>query len=125
MAFRIFRAAFILIMYRHLSAIEHTQQNSTTTSVVQLSQPAQALLQALDSVQPVSNWKLDERPNTIIFYPAEINYNTLRQQAQPYVLVLQDPRAIQIIIKFTIRPPRISYHLRGTRRGTLGGERPY
>ena len=56
---------------------------------------------------------MDERTNTVIFYPTEINNNTLRQQAQPYVLVLQDPRAINNIIKFTIKPPRIRSQLRG------------
>jgi hypothetical protein len=112
-AFRIFRATAILTLHRYLSAVEHKKQNSTATSVDQLSQPSQALLQAMDSVQPTSGWKLNKRLNTMTFYPTEINYNTLRQQAQPYVLVLQDPRAINNIIKFTIRPPRIRSHLRG------------
>jgi hypothetical protein len=67
----------------------------------------------MDSVQPASGWKLDERPNTMIFYPTEIDYNTLRHQSHPYVLILQDPRAINNIIKFTIRPPRIRSYLRG------------
>jgi len=49
----------------------------------------------------------------MIFYPTEINYNTLRRQAQPYVLLLQDPRAVHNNIKFTIRPPRTRSHLRG------------
>ncbi len=48
----------------------------------------------------------------MIFYPIEIDYNTLRQHSQPYVLILQDPNAINNIIKFTIRPPRIRSHLR-------------
>ncbi len=113
MAFRIFRAAAILTLYRNLSAVEHRHQNNTATSVDQLSQPTQALLQAMDSGQPAGGWKLDERPNTMIFYPTEIDYNTLRQQSQPYVLILQDPRAINNIIKFTIRPPRTRSHLRG------------
>jgi hypothetical protein len=112
-AFRIFRAAAILTLYRNLSAVEHRQQNNSATSVDQLSQPTQALLQAMDSVQPACDWALDERPNTMIFYPTEIDYNTLRQQSQPYVLILQDPRAINNIIKFTIRPPRIRSYLRG------------
>ena len=107
MAFRIFRAAAILTVYRNLSAVDHKQHNSLATSVDQLSQPTQALLQATDSVQPAGGWNMDERPNTVIFYPTETDYNTLRQQSQPYVLVLQDPRAINDIIKFTIRPPII------------------
>jgi len=76
-AFRIFRAAAIFTIYRHLSAVEHIQHNSSATSVDQLSQPTQALLHALDSVQPASDWKLDEITNTVIFYPTEIIYNTL------------------------------------------------
>ena len=67
----------------------------------------------MDSVQPTGLWKLDDKPNTVTFYPTEINYNTLRQHAQPHVLVLQDPRAINNIIKFTIRPSRVRSHLRG------------
>ena len=77
-AYIIFRATTILTLYRHLSAVEHRQQNSSTTSLDQLFQPTQALLQAMDSVQPAGYWKLDERANTMIFYPTEINYNTLR-----------------------------------------------
>ena len=80
-AFKIFRAAAILTLYRHLFAVEHGQQNNATTSVDQLSQPTQALLQAMDSVQPAGDWKPDERPNTMVFTPTEIYHNTLRQQA--------------------------------------------
>jgi hypothetical protein len=50
LAFRLFRATAILTLYRHLSAVEHMQQNITATSIDQLSEPSQALLQALDSV---------------------------------------------------------------------------
>ena len=80
-AFRIFRATAILTLYRHLSEVEHRQQNSTATSVDHLSQPTQALLHAMDSAQPAGDWKLEERPNTMVFTPTEINYNTLRQHA--------------------------------------------
>jgi hypothetical protein len=54
-AFKLFRAATILTLYRHLSAVEHKQQNSTATHIGQLSQPTQALLQELDSVQPTGD----------------------------------------------------------------------
>jgi hypothetical protein len=77
-AFRFFRAAAILILYRHLSAIEHKQQNNAATSIDQLSQQTQALLQALDSIQPAGDWKLDDGANTVIFAPTDINYITLR-----------------------------------------------
>jgi len=83
------------------------------TSIDQLSQHTQALLQALESVQPTGNWKLDDRTNTVIFTPIEVNYNTLRQQTQQYVLILQDPRSIQNPIKFTIKPPIIQTHHKG------------
>ncbi len=42
--FKLFRVAAILTLYRHLSAVEYKQQNSTATSMDQLSQPTQALL---------------------------------------------------------------------------------
>ena len=87
-AFRIFRASAILTLYRHLLAVKHRQHNITATSVDLLSQATQNLLQAMDSVQPAGDWKMDERPNTMVFTPTEINYNTLRQHAQPYVFVL-------------------------------------
>ena len=38
-AFRNLRAAAIITPYRHLSVVEHKQQNSTVTSIDQLSQP--------------------------------------------------------------------------------------
>ena len=49
----------------------------------------------------------------MIFTPTQVNYNTLRQQTQQYVLTLQDPRSIQNTIKFTVRPPRIRTHHKG------------
>ncbi len=93
--------------------VENWQQNSTTTSVDQLSQPTQALLQTLDLVQPSGDSRLDDIANTAISTPIEINYNTLRQQAEQYVLTLQDPRSIHNTIKLTARPPRIRTHLMG------------
>ena len=111
-AFILFRAAAILTLYRHLSDVEHKQQNSTARSVDQLYQTSQALLHALDSVQPFDDWRLDDKANTAIFTPSEVNYNTLRQQAQQYIIILQDPRSIHNTIKFTVRPPRIRTHLR-------------
>jgi hypothetical protein len=51
-AFGLFRAAVIPTLYRYLFAVEHMQHNSTATSVDQLSRPTQALLHAMDSVQP-------------------------------------------------------------------------
>jgi hypothetical protein len=56
---------------------------------------------------------LDDRANTVIFNPTEISYNTLRQQTQQYVLILQDPRSILNTIMFTVRPSEIRSHLTG------------
>ena len=47
------------------------------------------------------------------FTPIEVDYNPYRLQAQSYVLNLQDPRSINNIIKFSIKPPRIKSHHRG------------
>ncbi len=67
----------------------------------------------MDSVQPSNPWKTDERHNTTVFTPTEVEYNPLRLQAQPYVVLLQDPISINNIIKFSIKPPRIRSHTRG------------
>ena len=93
--------------------MEHKHQNQTATSLDKLSQPTQALLQALDSVQPATRWKLDERVNTMTFTPTEVDYNPLRLQAQPYVILLQDPRSINNIIKFSVKPSRFRSHTMG------------
>ena len=44
------------------------------------------------------------------FHPTEINYNTIRQHTQQYVLILQNRRSIHNTITFTVRPPRIRTH---------------
>jgi hypothetical protein len=49
-------------------------------NVDQLSQPTQALLQALDSIQPAAGWERDDRDNTVVFTPIAVDYNPLRQQ---------------------------------------------
>ena len=99
MASRLFRTAAILTLYRHLTTIEHMQHNQMATIIDQISQPTQALLHELDSVQPAGIWKPANRDNIMIFIPSEVNYNPLRQQTFHYVLILQDPRSIQSVIK--------------------------
>jgi hypothetical protein len=47
-----------------------------------------------------------------VFTPTEVDYNPLRLQAQPYVVLLQDPRSINNVIKFSIKPPRIKAYTR-------------
>ena len=49
-AFNLFEAATILTLHKHITTIEHMHQNQAATSLDKLSQPTQALLQALDSI---------------------------------------------------------------------------
>jgi len=112
-AYNLFRAAAILTLHKHITTIEHKHQNRTATSLDKLSQPTQALLQALDSIQPADSWTADTKQNTMTFTPIEVDYNPYRLQAQSYVLNLQDPRSINNIIKFSIKPPIIKSHHRG------------
>ena len=53
-AYNPFRAAAILTLQKDITTIEHKHQSQTTTSLDKLSQPTQALLQALDSIQPAT-----------------------------------------------------------------------
>jgi len=53
-AYNLFREATIQTLHKHITTVEHKYQNQTATSLDTLSQPAQALLQALDSVQPAT-----------------------------------------------------------------------
>jgi hypothetical protein len=49
----------------------------------------------------------------MVFTPIDVDYNPCRLQAQSYVVLLQDPRSINNIIKFSVKPPRIRSHTRG------------
>jgi hypothetical protein len=49
----------------------------------------------------------------MVFTPIEVEYNPFRLQAQSYVILLQDPRSINNIIKFSVKPQRIRPHTRG------------
>ena len=100
-------------MHKQITTVEHKHQNQTTTSLDKFSQPTQALLQALDSVQPTTRWVTDPRPNTMVITPIEVEYNPYRLQAESYVILLQDPRLVNNIIKFFVIPPRIRPHTRG------------
>jgi hypothetical protein len=51
-AFNLFRTATIQTLHKHLTEVEHKHQNKTANSLDNLSQATQAILQALDSVQP-------------------------------------------------------------------------
>jgi hypothetical protein len=48
-----------------------------------------------------------------VFTPIDVDYNPYRLQAQSYVVLFQDPRSINNIIKFSIKPPRIRSHTGG------------
>ena len=49
----------------------------------------------------------------MVFTPTNVEYNPYRQHAQSYVILLQDPRSVNNIIKFCVKPPRIRSHTRG------------
>jgi hypothetical protein len=49
-AYTLFRAATILTLHKHITTNEHKHQKQSAISLDKLSQPTQALLQALDSV---------------------------------------------------------------------------
>jgi len=56
-AHNLFRASTILTLQTHITTVEHKHQNQTATGIDKLSQPTQALLQALDTVQPATSGK--------------------------------------------------------------------
>ena len=105
--------ATIQTLHKHLTEVSHRHQNQIANTIDTLSQATQALLQALDLVQPSTPWNTDERQNTMVFTPTEVDYNPLRLQAQSHVIFLQDPRSINLTIKFSIKPPRIRSYTRG------------
>jgi hypothetical protein len=49
----------------------------------------------------------------MVFTPTDVDYNPCKLQAQPYVVILQDPRSIDNIIRFSVKLPRIRSHTRG------------
>ncbi len=81
---RYFRASAIHTLHKLLTSSEYQYLHETATSIAQLSPPVQSLLQCLDAIQPANRWKPDERPNTVQFVPAEVDYNPIRQQSMPF-----------------------------------------
>ena len=104
-AFNLFREVAMHTLHKQLTAVEHKHQNQTAISLDNLSQATQALLQAMDSMQPSTPWHTYERQNTMVFTPTEVDYNLLRLQAQQYAILLQDLISINNSIKFSITPP--------------------
>ncbi len=78
-----------------------------------LSPPTQALLQAIDTVQPATFWSVGQQPNSVAFFPNEIEYNPLRLQAHPYTLILQHPTNPTTPELYSIRPPKLRTNARG------------
>jgi len=103
--FNLFRASSIQALHTHLTSVDHKYQNQMATCLDKLSQPTQALLQALYFVQPSTKWHTYARANKMVPIPTEMGYKYLRLQSQPYVILLQDPRSINNIIKFSVNPP--------------------
>jgi hypothetical protein len=66
-AYNLFRAVAILTLHKHITTNEHKHQNQTAASLDKILQPTQALLQALDLIQPATRWITDSRPNTMAF----------------------------------------------------------
>jgi hypothetical protein len=49
----------------------------------------------------------------MVFTPIDVDHNSYRLQAQSYVVLLQDPRSINNITNFSVKPPKIRSHTRG------------
>jgi len=124
MAFKIFAAATILALYRHLSAVEHIQHTSSATSIDQLSQQTQVITACIGlgstSKRSTRNWTIE---------PILSCSPRHRSTTTPYA---NKPNITPLSFK-TLGPSRTpsssqSDHpvsvptLRGTRRGTHGGE---
>ena len=77
-AFNLSRAETIQTLHKHLTEVSHRHQNKIANTLDNLSQATQALLEALDLVQPSTPWNTDERQNTMVFTPTEVDYNSLR-----------------------------------------------
>jgi hypothetical protein len=60
-AYNLFRGATMLTMHKHITTIEHKHQNQTAKILDKLSQPTQALLEVLDSIQPADSWAKDSK----------------------------------------------------------------
>ena len=68
-AFNLFRAVAIQTLHTRLTTVDHKYQNQTATCLDKLSQPTQALLQALYSMQPANLWHTYGMANTMVFTP--------------------------------------------------------
>ena len=73
-----FRGSVIHTLYKLLTAAEYRQPHDTATMAAHLSPPNQALLQAIDTIQPATVWSVGQQNNSVTFLPSEIEYNPLR-----------------------------------------------
>jgi hypothetical protein len=107
------RASILHTLNQLLTAVEYRQPHDTATMAAHLSPPTQALLQIIDTIQPATFWRAGQQPNSVTFFPSEIDYNPLRLQAQPYTLILQHPTNPTIPEFYSIRPPKLRTNAKG------------
>ena len=93
-----------------LTTKEYRRPHDIATIAAHLSLQIQALLQALDSIQPAIRWEQAEGAR---FTPMDVDYNPLQLQAQPYTIALPSPDAPTSYEKYSIRPPGLRTHARG------------
>ena len=104
------RAAALHTLLSLLTTEEYRRQHDNATIAALLSPQTEALLQALDSIQPAIRWEQAEGAR---FTPMDVDYNPLQLQAQPYTIALTSPDAPTSYEKYSIRPPGLRTHARG------------
>ena len=109
----IFRASALHTTLKLITAAKYRYQHERAASGPELSPPLQALLHVLDATQPATRWYAEERPNTVIFTPLDVDYNPFRLQSMPSSLYLTHPENSGDLIRYLVRPPRLRSDLRG------------
>jgi hypothetical protein len=107
------RGSILYTLNKLLTAEEYRQPHETATMAAHLSPPTQALLQIVDTIQPATFWKVGQQPNSVTFFPSEIEYNPLRLQSQSYTLILQHPTNPTNPEFYSIRPPKLRTNAKG------------
>ena len=62
---------------------KNRQPHDTATMAAHLSPPTQALLQAIDTIQPATVWSVGQQNNSVTFLPSEIEYNPSDTRPNP------------------------------------------
>ncbi len=70
---RYMRTAALHTLLRYLSAKEYKRPHDSATKAAHLSPPTQALLQALNYIQPTTRWAHNNAARTMTFTPIEID----------------------------------------------------